>query len=199
MPSKSADSPASSWRTFVAIEVPVEVRQRVLDHAQRLRSFTPSIQASWTRLENIHLTLKFFGNVARDEISQISAAADAVCEKFSPIDMRVEGTGTFPRHGPPRVLWIGLNDPSDKLLELQNEFEFECARRGFPAEDRVFHPHLTVARLRIPHGSRKLGELHKTTKFPAIGFKVTELTVLRSELSSDGSRYTKLSTHVLRT
>lgn len=148
-------------------------------------------------MDNIHLTLRFFGNVQRDTISKISRATDVVTRLFSPINIVVDGTGAFPQYGAPRVLWIGLNDASGKLLNLQKEFERECAREGFASEDRAFHPHLTVARLRSPKGARTLGELHKETKFEAMDFTVAGLTVFRSELSSKGSRYTVISKHDL--
>jgi RNA 2',3'-cyclic 3'-phosphodiesterase len=185
------------WRVFCAIEIPAEVRQRVLAHAEHLRAAAPGVQASWTKMDNIHLTLKFFGNVELDRISKISKAADEVARHFSPIKVRVDGTGAFPKHGPPRVLWIGLNDPSGRLVDLQTEFERGCAREGFVKEDRTFHSHLTVARLRNPQGARSLAEIHKETGFEAAEFTVTGLTIFRSELSSKGSRYTVISFHTL--
>jgi RNA 2',3'-cyclic 3'-phosphodiesterase len=187
----------STWRVFCAIEIPTEVRRSVLAHADRLRERAPTVQASWTRMDNIHLTLKFFGNVEPEKISKISKAADEVARRFSPITIRVEGCGAFPKHGPPRVLWIGLNDPSGQLVNLQTEFERECAREGFAKEERAFHPHLTVARLRTPQGARSLAEIHRETSFDTAEFSVTALTIFRSELSSKGSRYSMISTYAL--
>jgi RNA 2',3'-cyclic 3'-phosphodiesterase len=190
-------SDSTLWRVFCAIEIPAEVQRRILAHADHLRAAAPGVQASWTKMDNIHLTLKFFGNVELDKIPKISKAADKVARHFSPINVRVDGTGAFPKHGPARVLWIGLNDPAGKLIDLQKKFDDECAAEGFVAEDRAFHPHLTVARLRSPHGARTLAERHKETKFEAITFSVTGLTVFRSELSSKGSRYSVISKHPL--
>lgn len=191
------DNSESTWRVFCAIEIPNEVRQRVLAHADRLRERAPTVQASWTRMDNIHLTLKFFGNLVPEKISKISKAADEVARHFSPIATSVEGCGAFPKHGPPRVLWIGLNDPSGRLVDLQTEFERECAREGFVKEDRAFHPHLTVARLRNPQGARSLAEIHKETGFETAEFTLTAFTIFRSELSSKGSKYSVISHHPL--
>ncbi|HEX6729974.1 MAG TPA: RNA 2',3'-cyclic phosphodiesterase [Pyrinomonadaceae bacterium] len=187
----------STWRIFCAIEIPAEVQRRVLAHADHLRAAAPGVHASWTKMDNIHLTLKFFGNVELDKISNISKAADEVARHFSPIKVRVDGTGVFPKHGPARVLWIGLNDPAGMLVDLQKEFDDVCTAEGFAAEDRAFHPHLTVARLRSPQGARAVGECHKETKFEAIDFTAAELTVFRSELSSKGSKYSVISKHPL--
>jgi RNA 2',3'-cyclic 3'-phosphodiesterase len=197
VPSTNHSKAPTFWRVFCAIEIPVEVQRRVLAHADHLRAAAPGVQASWTKVGNIHLTLKFFGNVELDKISKISKAADEVAQHFSPIKVRVDGTGVFPKQGPARVLWIGLNDAAGKLIDLQKKFDDECAVEGFAVEDRAFHPHLTVARLRSPQGARALGERHKGTKFEAIDFTVAELTVYRSELSSKGSRYSVISRHRL--
>ena len=196
MLSNSSSASASTlWRVFCAIEVPLEVRQRVLEHAERVRNEAPAVQASWTKLENIHLTLKFFGNVALEKIPKISKAADKVGRQFSPIKIRVEGCGAFPKRGQTRVLWIGLNDSSGRLANLHKEFDDECVRVGFASEDRAFHPHLTLARLRNPQKAQVPREFH--TKFEPIEFTATGLTVFRSELGREGSRYSVISSHPL--
>ena len=196
--SESQQTSPSSWRVFCAIEIPEDVRRRVVEYAARLREAMPTVQASWSRMENIHLTLKFFGNVETENIPTISKAADEAVQHFSPFKIRVEGVGAFPKHGSPRVLWIGMNDASGRLTELQKEFDISCGREGFASEDRAFHPHLTVARLRSPNGARQLAELHKKTGFEAADFVASEIIVFRSELSSKGSRYTVISKHSLK-
>jgi len=190
---------AESWRLFCAVEIPNEIRNRVLQHIDQLRTATPAAQASWSRTDNIHLTLKFFGNVDLENISKISKAADEATSRFAPFQIRVKGTGVFPKHGTPRVLWIGIADPSGKLGELQSQFDEYCEREGFTREDRAFHPHLTVARLRSPNGARALADAHKNLEFKPADFVVSELTVFRSELSSKGSRYSVISKHTLST
>jgi 2'-5' RNA ligase len=101
-----------SWRVFCAIELPNEVRARLEHHVVRLRKEVPDAAASWSRVENIHLTLKFFGNVAVDRIPQISEAAQRAVKKFSKFQIVVGDTGVFPRPSRAQVLWIGVSDPS---------------------------------------------------------------------------------------
>ena len=193
-----SDSEASSaWRVFCALDISEDLRARLVDHIQRLRKAVPNVHASWSRADNIHLTLKFFGDVEKDAIKKLSAAAARVVQTFSPFQIRVAGTGTFPRQAQPRVLWIGIEDPSGNLSSLQSRFEDECAKEGFPKEDRAFRPHLTLARIRKPQGSRTLGELHKEIGFAASEVVVPELLLMRSELSSEGSKYTVISRHRL--
>ena len=188
-------SQRSEWRVFCAIELPDAVRARLEDHVRRLRKEVPDAAASWSRVENIHLTLKFFGNVEVKRIEKISAAAEHVAREFSTFQIGVGETGVFPRPSRPQVLWIGVSDPSGQLNALQEKFEDECAAAGFLKENRAYRPHLTIARLRKPEGSRQLADAHLKMKFESIEIDFKELVVFRSELSPKGSRYTALSRH----
>src|SRR6476659_9820942 len=140
----------TTWRVFWAVELPEDVRARLQEHIARLRKEVPDAAASWSRVENIHLTLKFFGNVALDRIPKISAAATRTTEQSARFQIEIGNTGVFPRASRPQVLWIGVNDPSAQLSALQKTFEAECGTAGFEKEDRAYRPHLTIARLRKP-------------------------------------------------
>jgi RNA 2',3'-cyclic 3'-phosphodiesterase len=183
-----------SWRVFCAVELPPEVRAQLEDHIARLRKQIPDVAASWSRVENIHLTLKFFGNVAVDRIETISRAIDRAVKEFSPFAIDVGKTGAFRT----QVLWIGVNDPSGKLSAIHKQIEEKCAAEGFEKEDRAYRPHLTIARLRRPEGARHLADTHKQMRFENLAVAVKEVVVFRSELSPKGSKYTTISNHGLR-
>ena len=185
------------WRVFCAIELPDDVRARLEDHVARLRKEVPDAVASWSRVENIHLTLKFFGNVGVDRIPAISEAASRAVQEFSSFQICVGGTGVFPKPSRAQVLWIGVNDPSGCLSALHQKFDRECLAEGFPKEDRAYRPHLTIARLRQPEGARRLADAHLNMNFAVIEVPITELVLFRSELSPKGSKYTALSHHHL--
>ena len=187
----------STWRVFCAIEIPNEVQQQIVTHAEELREALPDIQASWTKPDNIHLTLKFFGNIAQPQVLEVSAAASRTVEGFGPFQVRIEGAGAFPERGPARVLWIGINDSMGQLVELQRKLDDECQREGFEREARTFNPHLTVARLRSPRGARALADKHKQIRFEPADIEVNRLVVFRSQLSPKGSRYSIISEHPL--
>jgi len=186
-------SQRNEWRVFCAVELPDVVRARLEDHVRRLRKEVPDAAASWSRVENIHVTLKFFGNVEVKRIEKISAAAERVAKEFSTFQIGVGETGVFPRPSRPQVLWIGVSDPSGQLNALHEKFENECAAEGFEKENRAYRPHLTIARLRKPEGARSLAEAHLKMEFETIQVNVEELVVFRSELSPKGSRYTPIS------
>ena len=189
--------PQKDWRVFCAVELPEEVRARLEDHVGRLRKEVPEATASWSRVENIHLTLKFFGNVAVDRTPVISDAASRTAREFPAFRIGIGGTGVFPKPSRAQVLWIGVNDPSGNLSALQKRFDDECLADGFSKEDRAYRPHLTIARLRNPEGARRLADAHLSMTFTNIEVPLTELVIFRSELSPKGSKYTALSHHHL--
>ncbi|HZE69758.1 MAG TPA: RNA 2',3'-cyclic phosphodiesterase [Pyrinomonadaceae bacterium] len=193
----SPDQATSTWRVFCAIEMPDAVRTLVARHIQQLQSQLPDVAASWSRQEKIHLTLKFLGSIPGDRVEDISQAADLTIKAFAPFPIVLGGSGTFPKNGPPRVLWIGINDSTGRLQELHQQLEDECSRLGFEPEERPFNPHLTIARLRMPRGPRELARAHLDLGFPSVEVLIRELSVYRSELGSGGSKYSVISTHKL--
>ncbi|MFN2452870.1 MAG: RNA 2',3'-cyclic phosphodiesterase [Pyrinomonadaceae bacterium] len=188
----------SSWRVFYALELPAEVREKVAAHIARLRGAIPAVRASWERAEKLHLTVKFFGDVERARVEeQLAPAAARAAQNFLPFNLVVEGAGAFPPHGLPKVLWLGIADASGALSHLQSALESECAKASFPRERRVFHPHITIARLRTPAGAKELAAIHAQMGFEAIALTVSEIVLMRSELTPNGSRYTIISRHEL--
>ncbi|HKR23159.1 MAG TPA: RNA 2',3'-cyclic phosphodiesterase [Pyrinomonadaceae bacterium] len=179
---------SEEWRTFCAVELSAEVRAQLQDHVRVLREAVPEAVASWSKPENVHLTLKFFGNVPKEKVPRISDVAARVASQFSSFTIGIGGTGAFPK-----VLWIGVKDPTGRLTELQRQLDAET----FPKEDRSYKPHLTIARLRHPEGARKLRETHLQTKFDLIDVPVKEFVVFRSQLNPKGSIYTAISKHEL--
>jgi len=185
------------WRVFAAIELTPEVRSQLREHIQSLQESVPEAQPSWTRVDNIHITLKFFGDVAIDRVADIGGAAARAASNVRGFEIAIEGTGAFPKPKQPKVLWVGVNDRSGKLAELQRAFENECAAEGFPKEERNFRPHLTIARIRKPTGASELGEANQLAGFQARSLLVNEIVIFRSQLSSKGSVYTVLTRHKL--
>ena len=190
-------APDESWRLFIAIELPSSVRRSVQDHINQLRQAVPEARASWIREENLHLTIKFLGDTPVTKVETLSQAAQRAARQVFPFELVIGGGGTFPARGQPRVLWIGIEDPTNNQTKLQRALEDECESAGFPREARPFHPHLTIARLRQPHGARRLGELHQEIGFDPFSVNIRDVCSIRSELRSEGSRYTVLSRHDL--
>jgi 2'-5' RNA ligase len=188
-------TPIAHWRVFIAIELPRDVRTCLAEHIKALRDAVSEVRASWSREENLHLTLKFLGDIPATNVEKLSAAASIAASKVGPFEIVVGDCGSFPPKGQPRVLWIGIDDPSGKLSELYRALADECAKAGFAREPRSFHPHLTIARIRQPHGSRQLAAMHTEIGFNREIVRVSEMSVIRSELRSEGSKHTVISRH----
>ena len=178
---------------FCAVDLPEVIRTRIEKHTDRVRNAVPESQPSWTRVNNIHLTLKFFGNVEHARVNRITDALSGAIENVSQFKVSIGGAGAFPNNRQPRVLWIGIDDRTDELAQLQKRLEDECAREGFPKEDRAFRPHLTIARIRNSHNANHLAEAHLKLEFASVEVSLSELVLFRSELSPKGSKYTPIS------
>jgi len=192
-----AQTGTEPWRVFCAVDLSEAVRRRVIQHIARLKEAAPYAPASWSRASNIHLTLKFLGDVSQASVQNLSDAASRAVAGVAPFTIRIERAGAFPPHAAPRVLWIGIDDLEGKLGELHARLEAESRKAGFPGESRPFHPHLTLARLRKPQHADGLATAHKQMQFGPMEFTVSEVLVIRSELSSAGSKYTTISRHPL--
>jgi 2'-5' RNA ligase len=106
-----------SYRTFVAIELPPAVRAKVIEHIEQLRRQLPEARASWSREHNLHLTLKFLGNVRVSKIPNLSEAIERAAAGVRSFELTVAGCGVFPMRGKPNVLWIGVS-PSRHSRDL---------------------------------------------------------------------------------
>jgi 2'-5' RNA ligase len=186
---------SNKWRIFVAIELPAPVRRKLIEHIDRLRDSVPDARASWIREENLHLTLKFLGDIPLTNVDAVVRATESAAKMVEPFPLTVIDCGAFPPKGQPRVLWVGIKDPSSQLALLHQTLEYECAKAGFPREPRSFHPHLTIARIRKPQDSRRLAALHAEIGFDRETVTAAELSVVRSELRSEGSQHTIISRH----
>ena len=189
-----------TYRTFVAIELPLGIRRRIIEHSDQLRAALPQVRASWSREPSLHLTIKFLGDVPVTRIPALSDACREATRQVEPFDLLVKGCGAFPPHGKPKVLWIGIEDAiadHSRLQQLHGAIENSCAAHGFDREARRYHPHLTIARIREARDTRALAERHQQTMFASQRFPVSEFVVFRSELSSQGSKHTPLSRHEL--
>ncbi len=183
------------WRLFIAIELPSNVRRTLKDHIDHLRDAIPDARASWAREENLHLTLKFFGDMTLTSVERLSQATQRAASAVAPFEMIIGTSGAFPPNGQPRVLWIGIEDPSGELAVLHEVLEDQCVQAGFARENRPYHPHLTIARLRQAQGARRLSQIHKEMGFDRESLAVTHLALIRSELLREGSRHTVVARH----
>jgi 2'-5' RNA ligase len=182
---------AGALRLFLALDLPEPHRREIGERCTRLRSRLPP--ARWTRPESIHLTLAFLGAVERGDLPGLVAAAAPAFARAEPMDLAVEGGGTFPPGRPARVAWVGLEGGPDLSALRQEVAAAACGGLGLEPETRPFHPHVTVARPRRPWNRRASEDFARAFE-GRLGepFRVTEGVLYESELGPGGSRYTAL-------
>ncbi len=189
-------------RSFIAIELPEEVRTGLKQIQDLLKSFD-SAPAKWVDPQSIHLTLKFLGNVNGEKISTIVQAIRDAAIEVTPFELKVDGLGSFPNPKRVQVVWIGLTGELEKLQALQKNIELQVAPLGFPTEKRPFAPHLTLARVResvTPVQRQTLGTRIIETQIGLnLAIKVGAISLMRSRLTPAGAVYTRLSLVELKT
>ena len=153
---------------------------------------------SWTRPSNIHLTIKFLGDVPASRIEDVKRAVEMATAGRSPFEIEVSEAGCFPSLRNPRVLWVGITTIPEPLIELHEAIEKELARLGFPREPRKFSPHLTIGRVRNPQNAARLAEELIKRGIEPESFRASEVIVMRSDLNPAGSIYTPLAVTPLR-
>lgn len=171
-------------RLFAAVAVPHDTLAALAAVVEPIKPAWPG--ARWINLADQHVTLKFLGWTDADSLARVVGAVRKVARSHDPADVSLDALGAFPTERRPRVLWVGLRDPARLLSKLARALDEALAPLGFPAEERGFTPHLTLARIKIP--TRPAGEwpeLH----VPATGWRVDRVGLWRSHLSPKGARY----------
>ena len=179
-------------RTFIAIEIPEEIKAGMSETQRNLKS-SGSVDASWTRPEGIHLTLKFLGEVLESKVPDIMNGLRHAAEGTGPIRLEVGGIGVFPSPKNARVVWVGLAGDIEKLSRLQATVEETISEIGFERDKRAFTPHLTLGRIKYIRARDKwLKALDEIKDISLPGFDVAAVSLMKSELEPSGAVYTEL-------
>ena len=181
-------------RLFLAIEVPAAVRRRIAEATGALRErFAREVR--WVDPESVHLTVKFLGEQPPELAADLLHRLAPRVERHPAFDLTCRGIGAFPSLGRPRVVWCGV-DPNPALTLLYEDVERAAAEAGLDREERAFHPHLTVGRLRAPLATAeaaefadiaRAGDPQLTERFP-----VESVQLMRSDLTAAGARYERV-------
>jgi 2'-5' RNA ligase len=184
----------SSIRTFVAVDVADSVRQRAAQLIDLLGA-GGAAHVKWVAPQNMHLTLKFLGDVPQAEVNAVCQAVAGAVDGAAPFVMRVQGVGAFPHIGRPSTIWIGVDEGARQVGDLQQVVEKALKPLGFPRERRAFHPHLTLGRIRRGGTeARGLSDgLRQQQGFDAGETKIDQVTVYASYLDKTGPTYQAMS------
>ena len=178
-------------RAFVAIPIPAMVTDFVHQIQKRLDS--PAVNVRWVKTGNLHLTLKFLGDVDPSSVGAIADQIDAVADATAPFELNASGFGGFPNQRRARVLWVGLVGDVECLKATWETLEKNLVRVRYKRENSRFSPHLTIGRTRRRIDLQTLGlSLDALTDMTSDSFKVDRLLLIKSVLKPTGAEYTPL-------
>ena len=180
-------------RAFIAIELPEETKKRLTELETRLQA--KKYPAKWVLPGNMHLTLKFLGDIGPDSIPNIREVMEEAALYTAPFKLGVSGAGVFPNMRRIQIIWAGINGDLTNLAELQKKLDAGLEKLGFAPESRPFTAHLTLARMRdeaSPAERETAGKIIDATQFDASEFQVDAINLIKSELKREGPVYTRV-------
>jgi len=182
-------------RAFIAIDLSEEIYQQLEEVTRNLQERLSGVPVRWVPVHNIHVTLKFLGDVSIKNLEVLKKLLENEAHSHPPFEISVGDLGAFPSERRPRVLWAGVEAPQE-LSALQRGIEAETARLGYAPEDRPFSPHLTLGRIGRNANSQDMRRIGETLKTARVGFlgatRIRAVYLYRSDLQPGGAVYTQL-------
>lgn len=189
-------------RAFIAIELPPATQEKLEQISRRLQQDLEGTPIRWVKAENIHLTLKFLGEVSMNNLPVLKDILTLEAAEIPPFSISIGELGAFPNPKRARVLWVDVAAPQE-LITLQRSIESQTTRLGYTPEDRPFTPHLTLGRVNRTVSSADLSRIAQVLQTVHIGFvdvvEVNSLKLFKSDLQPGGSVYTCLHSAPLKT
>ena len=178
-------------RAFLAVELPSHARHELARLQDQLRDSRADVK--WVEKDNLHLTLRFLGDIDERERQRVESASQLAAAAMSPVTVTLSSLGAFPSVSAPRVVWVGLGDGAESLAQLAAQIEAQLAKAGFPKADKPFSAHITLGRVRSPRNRLELVRtINDVVWTPPASFVVDHVTLFRSDLGSAGPTYSIL-------
>jgi len=185
----------SHLRAFIAVDIPSQIQQALQQQIETLRKTLDTSLVRWVSADNIHLTLKFLGDIPLADVEALTQMLRTSADLVPAFDIQIGGLGSFPSLRRPRVLFLRIQAPAE-LEALYRGIESACTRLGYESERRGFHPHLTLGRVRqeLPASDqRKIQYTLEGTTVDSLGTaRVDSVHLYKSDLKPSGSVYAKL-------
>ena len=187
-------------RTFIAIELPKQIKEQLAELEEQLKETSADVK--WVQPENIHLTLKFLGEIDEEKTQKITGIMTAVAKDNPAFTINISSLGAFPKIEYPRVIWVGVDKGDKETKEIAHNLEEKIEKLGIPKEERAFSSHITLGRVRSPTNRgglvQKLRELTAAVTEKSMEFPVAGITLFKSTLQPAGPIYEALKTASLK-
>jgi 2'-5' RNA ligase len=188
-------------RAFIAIELSPEIQDKLKEVIIQNKRQLDNFPIRWVPGDNIHLTLKFLGDVSIASLDLLTDTLKTECSHHPPFEISVGESGAYPRTNRPRVLWVGVKAPQE-LYILQKGIEAQMEKLGYARESRPFSPHLTLGRVKSYTSTSDLNKITMVIESNKVGFlgakRVKDVILFKSDLKPSGAEYTKIFTASLQ-
>lgn len=182
-------------RTFIAVDLPQGVLEALGQVSSQLQEKLPGTPVRWVNYQKMHLTLKFLGDISKENIGMVEKILHSEVAKRQAMEIGIGGIGAFPKLRHPRVIWIGIEAPTD-LFDLRRGIEDGVARLGYNYDKYDFTPHLTLGRISRKASARDVRTVGNVLHEFQVGFigvaRIEAVYLYRSDLRPDGAKYTRL-------
>ncbi len=188
-------------RVFIALRLPKQLQESLSDLQNRMQ--IPSRAVKWVEKDNIHLTLRFLGEIEQDQLQPIKNILDNIARKYTGFNITMDNLGVFPGIKEPRILWVGIANGHNEIKSIVEDLNANLAELGFNSENNPFLPHITIARLRQEKINSSLTQelelLQKQLTLNKAEFYIDRIVLLQSTLTRQGPIYEDLNEINLRT
>ena len=186
-------------RCFIAIHLPDEIKTQISTFLDELRKLSKEVR--WVNVDNLHLTLKFLGEIESARVDKIKENLSPLCQEFSKFTLKIAGTGCFPNRRKPRVFWLGMEQSKENpLFSMHKWIETNLENLGFEKEKRRFSPHLTLGRVRAKHtvDFTYLFNHMDSIPFTPVDLDVENISFMQSRLKPTGAEYSIIESYPLK-
>ncbi len=185
------NSMENTLRAFIAVDLTSEIRKELVRLQSELKKSLKG-RIAWVEPENIHLTLRFLGQINDKQLEEIKKIVQETAKKIKKFNMDLGVIGAFPDVSNPRIVWVGINFGFNQLNEINAELEDKLETINFAVGEKYFHPHLTIARIKSLEGENILDEITQKIRPKQLPETVDRLIIFQSELTPQGAKYTEL-------
>ncbi len=177
-------------RAFIGIDTPLSLKEKIAELQRNLS--VAGVRVRWEKPENFHVTMKFLGDTTRSVLEEMAEVLKEEVARVPVLSFRADTVSAFPSRSRPRVIWLGSSAAPDELFSLQRTIEAAAAKFGFEPEQRRFHPHVTLGRVKDRDGLEELISTLKRCTFTSFSMTLEAVSLKQSMLTPEGAIHSEL-------
>jgi len=175
-------------RSFIAVNLNLEIKEYLT--SLQVSLYVPETKIKWVKKDNLHLTMKFLGDISVEQMELIKSALKEITSRYSPFIIKLSSNlGTFPTYKMPRVVWVGIKKGANELEKLYNSLEANLFKKGFPKEDKGFSDHITIGRVKFIRDKDNFIQILKGIEVTNFTQEVDSIDLMESKLTPSGPIY----------